>query len=82
MVEDLKPGGTFLLNCAWDDTQLDAHIPAKAKSNIAQNNIQFYTIDATHIAKELGLGGRVNTILQAASSALQILSQLTMQLNL
>ncbi len=66
MVEDLKPGGTFLLNCAWDDTQLDAHIPAKAKRYIAQNNIQFYTIDATHIAKELGLGGRVNTILQAA----------------
>ena len=66
MVEDLKQGGTFLLNCSWDAAELDANLPASMKKFIAQNDIQFYTIDATHIAKELGLGGRVNTILQAA----------------
>ena len=66
MVEDLKKGGTFLLNCSWTDAELDHHLPAKMKQYIAKNDIQFYTIDATHIAKELGLGGRVNTILQAA----------------
>ncbi len=66
MVEDLKKGGTFLLNCSWDDAALEQHLPAKMKRFIAKNDIQFYTIDATHIAKELGLGGRVNTILQAA----------------
>ena len=66
MVEDLKPGGTFLLNCSWSADELDAHLPAKMKKFIAKNDIKFYTIDATHIAKELGLGGRTNTILQAA----------------
>ena len=66
MVEDLKKGGIFLLNCSWDAAQLDEHLPGSMKRYIAQNDIQFYTIDATHIAKELGLGGRVNTILQAA----------------
>lgn len=66
MVEDLKQGGTFLLNCSWDAAELDANLPASMKKFIAGNDIKFYTIDATHIAKELGLGGRVNTILQAA----------------
>ncbi len=66
IVEDIKPGGIFLLNCSWDDAELDTHLPAKMKRYIAKNDIKFYTIDATHIAKELGLGGRVNTILQAA----------------
>ena len=66
MVEDLKKGGIFLLNCSWDAAQLDEHLPGSMKRYIAENDIQFYTIDATHIAKELGLGGRVNTILQAA----------------
>ena len=66
MVEDIKPGGIFLLNCSWDEAALETHLPAKMKRYIAKNDIKFYTIDATHIAKELGLGGRVNTILQAA----------------
>ena len=66
IVEDIKPGGTFLLNCAWDIDELNTHLPAAMKKYIAKNNINFYTIDATHIAKELGLGGRINTILQAA----------------
>ena len=66
MVEDLKTGGTFLLNCSWSGDELEENLPASMKRFIAQNNIQFYTIDATTIAKELGLGGRTNTILQAA----------------
>jgi len=66
MVEDLKDGGTFLLNCHWSDEELSEMLPASVKNYIANNNIKFYTINATQIAKELGLGGRVNTILQAA----------------
>ena len=66
MVSDVKPGGTFLLNCAWDVEELDRRLPAKMKRTIAKNDIKFYTIDATHIAMELGLGNRTNTILQAA----------------
>ena len=66
IVEDLKKDGTFLLNCSWDAKELDEKLPAKMKRFIAKNNIKFYTIDATHIAKEIGLGGRTNTILQAA----------------
>ncbi|MCM1544071.1 MAG: pyruvate:ferredoxin (flavodoxin) oxidoreductase [Ruminococcus sp.] len=66
MVQDLVPGGTFLLNCSWDAAGLEENLPGSVKKCIAENNIQFYTIDATHIAKQLGLGGRVNTILQSA----------------
>ena len=66
MVSDVKPGGIFLLNCSWNDAELDAHLPAAAKRYIAKNDIKFYTIDATHLAKGLGLGNRTNTILQAA----------------
>ncbi|MEG1243988.1 MAG: pyruvate:ferredoxin (flavodoxin) oxidoreductase, partial [Oscillospiraceae bacterium] len=66
MVEDLKQGGTFLLNCHWNLDELTEKLPASVKNFIAKNNIEFYTINATEIAKELGLGGRVNTILQAA----------------
>ena len=66
MVSDIKPNGSFLLNCGWDAEQIETHIPGQVKRYIAQNNIKFYTIDAVKIAKELGLGGRVNTILQAA----------------
>ena len=66
MVQDIKPGGTFLLNCQWSADELDAHLPAAMKRYIAKNDIKFYTIDGISIAKELGLGGRVNTILQAA----------------
>ena len=66
MVSDIKPGGTFLLNCSWNDEELDAHLPAAMKQYIAKNGIQFYTLDATHLAKGLGLGNRTNTLLQAA----------------
>ncbi len=67
MVEDVKPGGFFLLNCVWNDEELEEHIPGKVKRYIANNNIQFYTCDAVKIAKEVGLGARrTNSVLQAA----------------
>jgi len=67
MVQDVKPGGYFLLNCVWDDQELEEHLPAKVKRYIAKNNIQFYTCDAVSIAKEIGLGARrTNSVLQAA----------------
>ena len=66
MVEDVKPGGTFLLNCSWDAQQLEERLPGNVKRYIAENNINFYTCDAVTIARELGLGGRTNTVLQAA----------------
>ncbi|MGN0719993.1 MAG: pyruvate:ferredoxin (flavodoxin) oxidoreductase, partial [Anaerovoracaceae bacterium] len=67
MVQDVKPGGFFLLNCVWNDEELDHHLPAKVKRYIANNNVQFYTCDAVSIAKEIGLGARrTNTVLQAA----------------
>ncbi len=67
MVQDVKPGGYFLLNCVWTDEELEEHLPAKVKRYIAKNDIQFYTCDAVNIAKEIGLGARrTNTVLQAA----------------
>ncbi len=66
MVSDIKPGGTFLLNCSWTDKELSEHLPAEMKRTIAKNNISLYTLDATHLAKDLGLGNRTNTLLQAA----------------
>ncbi len=66
IVEDLKKGGSFLLNCPWDAEELDKRLPGKMKRYIAENDIHFYTIDGIQIGKELGLGGRINTILQAA----------------
>ena len=66
IVEDLKKGGSFLLNCPWDVEELDHRLPGKMKKYIADNDIHFYTIDGIKIGKELGLGGRINTILQAA----------------
>ena len=66
MVEDLKEGGSFLLNCPWSDEELEERLPGKMKRIIAQKNINFYTIDGIDIGKEIGLGGRINTILQAA----------------
>lgn len=66
-VSDVNPGGQFLLNCPWSDEELDEKLPAKAKRYIAQNNIQFYTCDASRIATEIGLGStRTNTVLQSA----------------
>lgn len=67
MVEDVKPGGFFLLNCVWSDEELEKHLPAKVKRYIAKNDIQFYTCDAVSIAKKVGLGARrTNSVLQAA----------------
>jgi len=66
IARDVKPGGTLLLNCAYDIQSLSAHLPASAKKHIADNGVRVYTIDATAIAREIGLGSRTNTILQAA----------------
>ena len=66
MVSDIKPGGTFLLNCPWDVEELSKHLPAATKNYIANNNIKLYTIDGVKIGKEIGLGNRINTVLQAA----------------
>ncbi|MBR1779557.1 MAG: pyruvate:ferredoxin (flavodoxin) oxidoreductase [Clostridia bacterium] len=66
MVEDLKEGGSFLLNCPWTAEELEERLPNKMKKYIAENNIKLYVIDGIKIGKEIGLGGRINTILQAA----------------
>ncbi|MBO5059861.1 MAG: pyruvate:ferredoxin (flavodoxin) oxidoreductase [Clostridia bacterium] len=66
MVQDVKPGGVFLLNCSWDAAELETHLPGQVKRYIAENNIQFYTIDGVKIGKEIGLGNRINTVLQSA----------------
>lgn len=66
MISDLKKGGSFLLNCSWDINELETHLPNKMKKFIADNDINLYIIDGTKIGKEIGLGGRINTILQAA----------------
>ena len=66
MVQDLKDGGTFLLNCAWNVDELTEHLPGQAKKYIADHNINLYTIDGIRIGKEIGLGGRINTVLQSA----------------
>ena len=70
IVNDVKPGGTFLLNCQWNAEELESHLPAEAKRYIAENNISFYTVDAISKAKEIGMGKRTNTILQSAFFAL------------
>ena len=66
MVQELVDGGTFLLNCPWDMEGLDKHLPGQVKAFIADHNIKFYTIDGIKIGKEIGLGGRINTVLQSA----------------
>ena len=66
MVRDVKPGGTFLINCQWSDEEINKHMPAVAKRYIAENNIQVYTINAIDLAKDIGMGKRTNTILQSA----------------
>ena len=66
IVRDVKPGGTFLINCQWSDEELGHHLDAASKRYIAKNNIQVYTIDAIDLAKEIGMGKRTNTILQSA----------------
>ena len=66
MVQDVKPGGIFMINCQWSDEELNEHMPAEAKQYIAKNNIQLYTINAIDKAIEIGMGKRTNTILQSA----------------
>jgi len=66
MVQDVKPGGTFLLNTQWTPAEVEAHLPNKMKAYIAKNNIQFYTVNAIDLAREIGMGKRTNTILQSA----------------
>ena len=65
MVQELVDGGTFLLNCSWDMEGLEAHLPGQVKAFIANHDIKFYTIDGIKLGKEIGLGGRINTVLQS-----------------
>ena len=66
MVQDVKKGGTFLINCQWSDEELDKYLPAEAKKYIAENNITVYTVNAVKLATEVGLGKRTSTVLQSA----------------
>ena len=66
MVQDVKPGGVFMINCEWTPEELSHHLDASAKRYIAKNNIQLYTINAIDLAIEIGMGKRNNTILQSA----------------
>ena len=66
MVQDVKPGGTFLLNCQWDASEVESHLPGQVKRYIAENNIKFYIINGVDIARKIGLGNRTSTVLQSA----------------
>ena len=66
LLRGLKEGGTFVLNTIWDERELDEYLPAKMKNFIAQNNVNFYTVNATKIAQDIGLGNRINMIMQSA----------------
>ncbi len=66
MVQELNDGGTFLLNCGWSDEELEHHLPGQVKKYIHDHKINLYTIDGISIGKEIGLGNRINTVLQAA----------------
>ena len=66
MVQEVKPGGTFLLNTSWTPEELDANLPGKMKRYIAQNGIRLFTVDAVEVAQRVGLGSHINTVLQAA----------------
>ena len=70
MVQDVKPGGVFLINCQWDEKELAEKLNAETKRYIAQNDIQLYTVNAIDIAAKVGMGKRTNTVLQAAFFAL------------
>ena len=70
MVRDVKPGGTFLVNCQWSDEEFNEHMPAAGKRYIAENNINVYLIDAIDLAAKVGMGKRTNTVLQSAFFAL------------
>jgi len=66
VLEGIKPGGTFVLNSPWDSAQMEKKLPAAMRRNIAQKKLNFYNIDAVKIASEIGLGGRINMIMQTA----------------
>ena len=66
MVQEVKPGGTFLLNTSWTPEELDANLPGKMKRYITQNGIRLFTVDAVEVAQRVGLGSHINTVLQAA----------------
>ena len=66
VIKGLRKGGTFVLNTIWSPEELDVHLPASLKRYIARNDIKFYTLDAVNIAKEIGLGNRINMVCQAA----------------
>ncbi len=66
MVNDVKPGGVFLINCQWDAAELAEKMNAETKQYIARNNIQLYTVNAIDLAAQIGLGKRTNTVLQSA----------------
>ena len=70
MVNDVKPGGVYLINCQWTAEELSANLPAEAKRYIAENNVQLYTVNAIDLAAQIGMGKRTNTILQSAFFAL------------
>ncbi len=70
MVRDVKPGGTFLVNCQWSDEEFAEHLPAVAKRYIAKNGVNVYLIDAIDLAAKVGMGKRTNTVLQSAFFAL------------
>ncbi len=70
MVRDVKPGGSFLVNCQWSDEEFAEHMPAVAKRYIAKNDISVYLIDAIDLAAKVGMGKRTNTVLQSAFFAL------------
>jgi pyruvate-ferredoxin/flavodoxin oxidoreductase len=65
LIDDLKEGGSFLLNTIWNDEELDKYLPTELKKKIAQKKAKFYTLDAFNIGKELGLGSRINMVMQA-----------------
>ena len=66
LLKGLKKGGTFVLNCPWSDAELEKNLPAAMKNYLAANKIKFYTIDATKVAEEIGLGNRINMVMQSA----------------
>ena len=70
IVKDVKPGGILMINCNWDIDELEQHLDAASKRYIAANDVKLYTIDATHLAQQVGMGKRTNTILQSAFFAL------------
>ena len=70
MVNDVKPGGVFLINCQWSAEELDKHLNAETKRYIAKNDVQLYTVNAIDLAASIGMGKRTNTILQSAFFAL------------